>query len=149
MSKKIVIRYDDDALFGGDCTGIDQAASAARFGEMAEFAVQQVYPGAEIEIEYGPSMRGDEFRFDGVIDENETENVKEITGEVYQSFQWVVYEPVISLPDPIIEKLKTLPEEQFEAAVHFIGVLAGDEEPNVEELEYIQARGIVPMNQRG
>jgi hypothetical protein len=87
---QIIIRYDDEGLFGGNEAGINIATSAAKYGEMVEAAVRTAYPNATIDTEYSPTMQGDEYLVDGEIDEDETEAVREIARQIYEGFAWVV-----------------------------------------------------------
>lgn len=93
MKPTIIIRYDDDSLFGNESTdGLDTAACVDKFAELATAAVKAAYPDADIEVEYGPTLKEDEYRdSDYTEDDDESQRVREITRQVYEDMEWVVY----------------------------------------------------------
>jgi hypothetical protein len=68
---------------------IDVLASTNKFIELATAALKKEYPSAEIDS--GDLYHGDQVvNDDNEPDDDETQWVREITGKVYQEWNWIV-----------------------------------------------------------
>lgn len=88
MKTQILIQYDnsDDAMYGGDTTDVDYAASEAKFEKQLRAALKKAFPGSKITIETGYGR----YSVDGSTDTDDAVLVGEYVNRVWSTFDWLV-----------------------------------------------------------
>lgn len=84
----IRVEYSEAALWGSadpEAEGIDERASASRFGDMLLARLRQGYPAADIDVEQSIN---DRHMVDGREDTDDAADVGEIIQEVWSSWEW-------------------------------------------------------------
>jgi len=94
--EQIRVEFSEDGLFGGwsDMDLYDVEASKAAYRDELEQALEEAFPGAEVEVVTGLDVVNDRMQVwvDGIEDkELRYAELAEAVGDVYQSFGWVRY----------------------------------------------------------
>jgi hypothetical protein len=103
----IYVEFSMESLFGGntadELANTDQEASAQRFGEMLDAALQAAYPDTKIEVVEGSS---NVVTVDGHRDTSEHAVIAEIKDRLYNGFEWWVEVETKIEPDPDMGSVK-------------------------------------------
>jgi hypothetical protein len=116
MEVKVFIKIEESSLFGDvDLDDINVPESINKFKELATKSAEVQFPGANIVCLEGSFCSGDEVLIDGIHDEDASEALRVLTGEIFSDFNWVVYRDPFEVVDvqktPIQEKIL----DQFKA----------------------------------
>jgi hypothetical protein len=134
---QIRVEFSEDGLFGGweDMEYYDIEASRAAYRDELETALEEAFPGAEIEVVTGIN---DRVEVNGQRDTNEVADAREIVADTYQSYGWVRYTEAgirVALPEGLwLER----PQD---------GVIISVEEINCEEYEISFHKGELPAHE--